>query len=535
MSLATPPSPILVVGAGPTGLMMASELARHGAPCRVIDRSPHATTESRAVGIHARTLEVFDDLGVAEAFLAAGLKVHGLNLYGDGRRLVHLSLDELHSPYPFVLDLPQSDTERLLAEHLARFGVRVEREVELTAMEQDAGGVSATLRRADGNEEQVRTPWIVGCDGAHSTVRHAVGMPFEGATYDECWGLADVKVQWDLPHDEMHVFFTEDGLLAAFPLPGDRWRLIAETHAAGEPGALPAPTAEEFQEQLARRGPKGAALSDPIWLAAFRIHHRKAAHYRSGRAFIAGDAMHIHSPAGGQGMNTGLQDAYNLAWKLALVQAGRAPVSLLDSYDAERLPVATTLLKMTDAATKIGTLRNPVTEVIRNRVYPFLAQQEVVQQRIATRVAELDINYRRSPIVAEHLGGFHLPFAGVGPRAGDRAPDAGPLRLPDGTTGRLFDALRGTQHVALLFPGRGDGLDALAEIAAPYADVLRVFRIAENGGRDAELRDAEGAVRQRYAGDAACLYVIRPDGYVGFRSVPPDAGALHGWLARVFG
>jgi 2-polyprenyl-6-methoxyphenol hydroxylase-like FAD-dependent oxidoreductase len=549
MSAASTSPAALVVGAGPTGLLMASELARHGVSCRIIDKGPHATTTSNAIALHARTLEVFEQLGIIEEALAQGLKQHGASIYADGERLIHVSFDELDAPYPFILSLPQSETERILGAHLERLGIQVERNVELLGFTQDEQTVAARLRHADGHEETVTTAWLIGCDGAHSAVRHVLNMPFSGSAYPEAFALADVKVRWPLSDDEMHMFLGHDGLLAVFPMRGGRHRLIVERAAEAGEEKMPDPTLEEIQGYLDKFAPAGSTASDPVWLAAFRTHLRQAAHTRQGRVFLAGDAAHIHSPAGGQGMNTGLQDAYNLAWKLALVHTGQAPASLLDTYESERHPVAESVMRTTDLMMKGATIHSPIAQHIRNRLVPLLVQQDFIQHRLTAQLAELSINYRKSALVAEHLHS-HFSHGHVvgGPRAGDRAPDAGPLLRADGTSARLFEALRGTKHTLLLLAdadhqqaswGR---LTALAgAIGARYGAQIGIYLVAAGSTAPAGdtsgaaiLLDPERALHQRYSAVGECLYLIRPDGYIGYRSYPADADSLNDYLKGLF-
>lgn len=539
----------LVVGAGPTGLLMASELARHGVSCRVIDKRPHATTTSNAIALHARTLEVFEQLGIIEEVLAQGLKQHGASIYADGQRIIHVRFDDLDAPYPFILSLAQSETEHILGAHLERLGIQVERNVELLGFTQDEQSVTARLGHADGQEETITTPWLIGCDGAHSTVRHMLTMTFSGSAYPEAFALADVKLHWPLSDDEMHMFLGQDGILAVFPMRGGRYRLIVETAAEAGEEKLPDPTLEELQGFLDKFAPAGSTASDPVWLAAFRTHLRQAAHTRQGRVFLAGDAAHIHSPAGGQGMNTGLQDAYNLAWKLALVNAGQAPASLLDTYEIERHPVAESVMRTTDLMIKGATLRSPIAQHIRNRLAPLLVQQDFFQQRMTAQLAELSINYRKSTLVAEYLHSHfsHGHLLG-GPRAGDRAPDAGPLLRADGTSARLFEALRGTQHTLLLLADADhqqeswEHLAALAEeISAHHRQQINVYLVAAGSTAPAGdtsgaaiLLDPERALHQRYNAVGECLYLIRPDGYIGYRSYPADAARLDDYLKSLF-
>jgi 2-polyprenyl-6-methoxyphenol hydroxylase-like FAD-dependent oxidoreductase len=558
---------VLVVGAGPVGLMMAGELARHGVTCRLIDRSEAPATESRAIGLWSRTLEIFEDVGVIDEILARGERVHGNNIYADGKRIVHMTFDMPDVPYAYGVALPQTDTEAILAAAAAKRGVAVERRTALERFAQDDGGVTATLRGPSGGVEELRVRWIVGCDGAHSTVRHALGLAFDGAPYPDVWYAADVQLDWELPRDELHNFLSPIGIMAVFVLPGERRVRLVYDHPtrrgddprAGHGSHVPPPTLDEVQAAFdARTGMRGA-LSDPRWLAGFRIHRRAAAAHRVGRAFLAGDAAHIHSPVGAQGMNTGLQDAYNLGWKLALVQRGVGRAALVDSYQAERHPIAAATVRGTDRATRMVTLRNPVARWARDRLIEVVAAHGSVQDRMMRQAGQLALSYRSSPIVGEHRAGIAgaivhergaehagsrdwLDF-GAAPRAGDRAPDA---HYQDDH--RLFDLLRGTHHTLLLFGGAaptdaGDRkLDAIAaDVGQRLGRHGHAHVVVPRGERPAALSpstsvvlDADGELHGIYGAGSECLYLVRPGGYVAFRSQPADGAALGAYLNRIF-
>ena len=539
----------LVIGAGPTGLFMAAELLQRGVACRVIDKAPAASSTSKALALHSRTLEMFEQVGIIEEILEPGLKAGAVNIHADGQTIIHMSMNELRGSYPFILCLPQNQTERILNQHLEHLGGRVERQIELIGFTQDDSGVTATLRHADGREEMLTTRWLVGCDGAHSVVRHTLNIPFNGSPYPEGFALADVKVDWPLPNNQIDLFLGEHGLMGAFPMQGGRYRLIIETKADAGDEQLPDPTLEEIQGYLTKFGPAGSVASDPAWLAAFRSHLRHAEHIRQGRAFLAGDAAHIHSPAGGQGMNTGLQDAYNLAWKLALVNAGHASPTLLDTYEIERQPVAESVMRTSDLMIKAATLRSPITQQIRNRLLPLLAQQDLIQQRMTAQIAELSINYRKSPIVAEHHHQRFMPAQLTGgPRAGDRAPDAAPACWADGRATHLYQLLRSTNLTLLLFTDAENTTAswqrqaALANaITARYGSLITSYIITAGASvpevvqtSAVPLLDPEQALQHAYAASSECLYLVRPDGYIGFRSYPADEASLRDYLKRLF-
>jgi 2-polyprenyl-6-methoxyphenol hydroxylase-like FAD-dependent oxidoreductase len=550
---------VLVAGAGPTGLLAAAELVRRGVACRVIDQAPAPSVHSKALGIMARTLEVLDAIGIADRFISAGRKVHGANAYAGGKRILHVALDELDSPNPFVLSLPQSETERLLTEHLESLGVRIERQVALTGLSQTDARVEAKLVGPGGKEESCSVPWLLGADGAHSQARKSVGLPFDGKQFEEAFILGDLHVDWDLADDETHGFLSPEGAVVCIPLPGARsWRLVGDAPRWLAPNADP--TLECFQRVMLERAGKIEPLFDAGWLATFRIHRRIVPHYRSGRVFLLGDAAHIHSPVGGQGMNTGLQDAYNLAWKLALVVKQRAPDSLLDSYEPERRPIAAETLEGTDLATRVVTLRNPIARELRDGLAGFLGSLEVVQQRVTQRAAGLTLHYRKSPAVEEHRAPLHAlrifgtsgeerPSLaewrdfGEAPRAGDRAPD---VALPGGA--RLWGHLRGPQHTLLLFDGASPSeegykrFDEIAlEIGARFEGEVSVVVVVPRDAHPSALSfkgpvvlDSEGAAHRRYGAGSECLYLVRPDGYIGYRSQPAELGPLSTYLRKVF-
>lgn len=449
--------PALVIGAGPVGLTMAAELRRHGVATRIVDRSATPTDKSKALVVWSRTLEILDGMGIGAEFLDAGTRAVGATFYSEGERLVQVGFTAVASPHPYGLLLPQSETERLLDRHLRSLGTEVERGVELVDLDAGDGGVTATLRHPDGAREIVRAHWLLACDGAHSTVRHTLGIPFSGEAEPNDWLLADLHLRGAVPENEISLFLHEKGALGVFPMGHGRFRIIADAGPAQGEGRADDPSLEQIAALLAERGPGDWIPHDAVWLSSFRIHERKVACYRHGRVFLAGDAAHVHSPAGGQGMNTGMQDAYNLAWKIALVERGSGRADpLLDSYDAERSPVGQQVLARASALTKLATVRNPLAQHLRNRLVSLVASLDVVQHRLGEELTELAIAYPESPIQGEHRGLSTTSWLlGGGAAPGDRAPDAA-LRVGEagrGTT--LFEVLRGTAHALLLLEGTG--------------------------------------------------------------------------------
>ncbi|MDX2167731.1 MAG: FAD-dependent monooxygenase, partial [Deltaproteobacteria bacterium] len=411
----------LIVGAGPVGLTLAGQLARRGLRVAAIDRNAAPTDKSKALVVWPRTIELLAAAGMAEPFLAAGLHATEGRLYSSGRELTRLDFAHNRSVYPFTLMIAQSETERLLDADARAAGAAVERHTELLRFAQDAGGVSAVLRGADGSETTRRVDWLIGCDGAHSTVRHALGLAFAGAAENNDWILADVRIAGDLPRDEVRIFLHPDGVLATFPLLPNRTRLIIDLGPQRGP-TPPEPTLAEVQALLDRRAPLGLRAHDPEWLSGFRINERQVPTYRIGRVFLAGDAAHIHSPAGGQGMNTGMHDAFNLAWKLALVQRGRARESLLDSYHAERHPIGAMIVRGAGAVTRMGTLRQPQAQRLRDTAMRTLYRIPAVPRTVVDVLCETLIHYRGGPLSRDARPlAARLAARRGGVRAGDRA------------------------------------------------------------------------------------------------------------------
>jgi 2-polyprenyl-6-methoxyphenol hydroxylase-like FAD-dependent oxidoreductase len=470
---------VLIVGAGPVGLTMALELARYGVPVRIIDKVQDAEHTPRAVAVWPRTLELLDRSGATADLIPFGNKVTVANLLSGGRPVAALSLDQVPSPYPFVLMVPQYDTETVLRRHLARHGVAPDLGIELLDIEQEADGVSAGLRGSDGAESTERFAFLVACDGAHSVVRHSLGLDFKGDTMGLDWTQGDFHLSgYPFPPSQMSIFCHEDGPMLFFPMGPDRARIITSLGPTTGKPAVPLDQ-DAFQKVLDARGPGGITLTGTVWISAFHINERQVDSYRSGRVFLAGDAAHIHSPAGGQGMNTGMQDAINLAWKLALVSRGIATApALLDSYDIERRPVGAQVIAASGRMTRMATLANPILEHLRDVAVHLLLGLASVQRAMSGLMAEVSVGYPHSPL--------NGPSRGDAPAGSRVRPVEGEVPFGAGDT-PLFAACggAGAAELASRFPRlvealpRSSGVEPLISLVRP------------DGYLAAQVRDAD--------------------------------------------
>jgi 2-polyprenyl-6-methoxyphenol hydroxylase-like FAD-dependent oxidoreductase len=524
---------VLIAGAGPVGLTAAIELARRGIDFRIVDPITDSPQYAKAVGAQPRTLEVFEGMGVLERILAAAVPMFGQLVYVNGEKAAQLEF-ATPSDVPFgFIAIPQYATEQVLREELAMHGVQVERGLRVTGFDQDADGVTATLD-GDSGPQTVRAGYLVGADGAHSAVRKAMGLTFEGAAFSEQYMLGDVEVDWSVPRGwavrSMHqADGRTDDLLVCIPLPGrGRYRMSmlvpddrvsAPTAADGVTHGFEGPRTPDLhhiQAVLDRLSPEPATARKLRWSSVFRISHRIVDSYGSGRVFVAGDAAHIHPPTGAQGMNTGIQDAHNLAWKLALVLTGDAAPHLTDSYDAERRPVGEEVVGRTVRSARDG-----------------IGADSTDPDFVIRREAQLLIRYDNSPIVA--------------PGAGGRAPDATGLTR-DAVTGsvRLFSLLGRRDHALLLYAGDDAGDDvasferaAEAAVAAARGriEVYLVAAVSADVGASVlpVIRDSAGDFARMYGADGSAVYVVRPDGYLSFASPEIDTDGLTAHLGSTFG
>lgn len=527
---------VLIAGAGPVGLQLALELQRRGVRWIAIDQREAPEYYCKALGITPRTQEIWDQCGILDDAQRRGAFLAGMEAATDQGPVERQSVPPDGLSYGF-LSLPQYDTEEVLRLHLARRGGFVRQGVRLASFVQDPDGVTAELEDARGSKQMIRSRWVVGCDGAHSVVRKGLGLDYEGEAYAMTFMLGDVRLDWDRPHAYgQRITHLEDGslrnVLVCIPIPGDprRWRvsLMAPLDVQSDDADLSSPPSLDV---LRAEGlpilPPGTAITDLRWSSYYRISHRIVSRYASGRCFLAGDAAHIHPPIGGQGMNTGLQDAHGLAWRLALAAAGRAAPGLLDGYAEERRPVGLDVVQRTthrmDAAVTTGDVK-----------FDHWLQD-----------SQLFIDYRDSRWVAEEISS---PEAlARGPKPGDRAPDAGGLRAPwVAEPIRLAERMRVPGHLLLLWFDADATADDFAraasladDLARRHADAITIDAVVAPGASVVDherfpiLRDAAGAFRAAYDARGCCLYLLRPDRHVAFRADRHDATALGRYLERI--
>ncbi|MCB9703610.1 MAG: FAD-dependent monooxygenase [Myxococcales bacterium] len=488
---------ILIVGAGPTGLAAAIEAERHGLRVHIVDEKAQRGTHSKALVVHARTLEAYECMGVAAAVRAAGVPFAALNITtAAGTSPVRVDLRGLawgDTRYPYWLSIPQYETERCLEEHLAAAGVEVAWRTGFVDLDDRGDHVEVRLRGPDGAEQSWRASWVIGCDGGRSRVREVAGLGFTGSSLEQTFILADAIGRPGLPEDEGAAVMAAAGVLFVVPMPeAGRWRLIAhlQGHPAGEPVTIDAAYLDRL---VAERMGIEFGARDLQWTSQFVLKQGLAGRYRAGRVFIAGDAAHLHSPVGGQGLNTGAQDAHGLIWRLALHARGRPRHdALLDSYEAERRPVAEAMVRGTSRATRLITLRPGLLTAIRGRVARAALGLDRIQQKLGRGVGMLDLAISSSPIVIDGPSGASGP--------GRRLPD------PCRGEARLSERLDGRRHSVLIFADDARGSALAGELAAAGIHVVRITRAEDPGSG---WVDPEGTLQASLGG--AKVVIVRPD------------------------
>jgi 2-polyprenyl-6-methoxyphenol hydroxylase-like FAD-dependent oxidoreductase len=511
---------VLIVGAGPTGLSLACQLIRYGVDFVILDQRETTTPHSKAVGVQARTLEIYEQIGLAEPLIAQGaVAVKGRMVVG-GEVRGEIEFGELGkglSPYPYVLIVEQGRHEKILHDFVKENGREVRWLTRLESFAQTDAGVSAVVKDADGAGETVEAKYLVGCDGAKSFVRHSLGLKFEGSTFERMFYVADVRLDWELSHDAVTIFLMRHNLLVFFPMTGEKqWRIVGtfpEEFAKDEGDVL----YEEIESQIKRDAELELDITGVNWFSTYKVHSRRVERFSRGRCFLAGDAAHIHTPAGAQGMNTGIQDGYNLAWKMALALKGLAGEKLLDTYNEERLENAKNLLRTTDRMFQLAAGPEWLISFIRTNVFPavagYLFTLDTVKKFVFPLVSQIGINYRHGSLsLHEGDGDFKV-------MAGDRMPY---FKVGGGS---VYDGLRGPKCHLLAFTDEQGAVRTWdEETERRYADLVD-FQTLPLGRQAAEAFGTGGPFE----------VLLRPDNYVGYISAGASSGGWKAYLEDLVG
>jgi len=490
--------PVLIIGAGPTGLNLANLLLQYKIPFRLIEQKDAAITTSNALAVQSRSLEMWQQMGVVEKALAAGKKILGLALHSGTKKIGEISFKQVNLPtqFPFILGLPQADSEHLLSEHLLSQGGKIERGSTLIDFTQTDQTVIAEIQTATGQKEKIACDWLIAADGSHSVVRKKLNLAFEGDTIPEKFIMADMAINANFNPEYFHAFSSPLGPLVFAPMPKFTRIIAPVTHDQGIKD-FTQPTLADFEYIIANRSPAGVKIDSVVWMSHFVTHHRMINNYCHGRVIFAGDSAHIHSPVGGQGMNTGMQDTFNLAWKLAAVIQKKSTPRLLASYNTERHAVAKKVLAGTTKMTEIVTLKNAFLIALRNTVMSLLFKISLVQKKIIMNISELGISYDPNEIIF--------------PSAGQRALHP-----------ELF---QDTKHTLVLFTGGSafeknakDIIRLAQSVMHQYADYFTVLIISESDKHFPNLNvqvDPDYQLHDSYNMQNGGMCIVRPDQYIG--------------------
>lgn len=505
---------VIIIGAGPTGLALACQLIRYGIDFVIVDSKETTTPHSKAIGVQARTLEIYEQIGLADKLISLGQKAEKARMIVSGEVRGEVNFSEIGkgmSAYPYVLIVEQGKHEKLVYESIKSSGRDVRWLTELQSFSQDEEGVTAVIRNAAGESETVKAKFLIGCDGAKSPVRHALGLTFEGSTFERMFYVTDVQIDWEFKNDALMVFLMKNNLLAFFPMVGDnRWRIVGtfpDEFSKDEGEVL----YEEIEEQIKRDAELKLDITNVNWFATYKVHTRHVNKFSEGRGFLAGDAAHIHTPAGAQGMNTGIQDGYNLAWKLAMVLRGANDKTILDSYNEERLENAKNLLKTTDRFFNLVASPEPILTYLRMHVFPYVAGAafsiDAVKKFVFPRISQIGINYRHSAMTDQGDSSLDI-------KAGDRFP----YFTIDGSS--IFDRLGEPKFHLLSFSDgqtgqQNESLSAGFKEIVDRHEILIFPRIAEIFGTEKSFN-----------------ILLRPDNYIATISHDASLAPIENYLKR---
>lgn len=530
-------TPVLIVGAGPTGLAMAIELQRHGIPFRIIDQKAHPNETSNALGVQPRTLEIWDDQDLISRAVEEGYQLTGLSLNDKGKQIGHFLTHSLLTLYPFILALPQYKTEMMFIEYLQKQNIDVEFNTRLVQISERTDFVSCLICDKEGHEHCITTQWLIACDGCDSTVRENLHLSFEGQKLKQHFMMADVRFTSSMPKDKAEAYLNSKGALLIIPFSNTEARIIFDVTHDKSYDNLKAPTDEQLRQVVKERCPFKIEITDIIWKSGFHISEKLLKNYKHNLIFFAGDAAHVHSPAGGLGMNTGIQDVYNLAWKLAAVINKHSSITLLDSYQNERVPIARRVLMTSTMMTRAITATNPVVINLRNFLINMACRQKKMVNTFVRTLSQLGVNYIDSSLTKEMAPSAH------GPKAGERFLDC---YIDKNNSDRLLNYLRGTKPALLFFSGvKRDNcnvtlLKILNDLSVRYGELFTyslivVDHFATESKHINIIEDLEQRVHRQYHITTPRLYAIRPDKYIGFRGYPNNKKELEAYLDNLFG
>ncbi|MBA2494069.1 MAG: FAD-dependent monooxygenase [Acidobacteria bacterium] len=508
---------VIIVGAGPTGLALACQFIRFRVDFVIFDKKEAITPHSKAIGVQARTLEIYEQIGLADDLIAQGAIAEKARMIVSGEVRGEIEFGELGkdlSPYPFVLIVEQGKHEKILYDFIKANGKDVQWQTELIDFTQDDGGIKANIKTANSETEEIEAKFLVGCDGAKSFVRHALGLKFEGSTFERLFYVADVEIDWKFSHDSLHVCLSKNTLLAFFPMVGEnRWRIVGtfpEEFAKDEGDIL----YEEIEEQIKKDAELNLDITKVNWFSVYKVHTRHVNRFSEGRCFLAGDSAHIHTPAGAQGMNTGIQDGYNLAWKIWLILQAKASEKILETYNEERLENAENLLKTTDRFFNLVASPDIFLAYFRTHIFPSIAgfafSIDAVKKFVFPRVSQIGINYRHSSL-SETDGSFSV-------RAGDRMP----YFEVEGIS--IYNELHEPKfHLLTFFDGSGNPPDYPEKFTNEYADFV-------------DLHDLPLYlhIANIFGANKSFMILLRPDNYIGFISSEISFAKVENYFAKVF-
>ncbi len=506
---------VIIVGAGPSGLALACQLIRYGVDFVIFDKKETTTPHSKAIGVQARTLEIYEQIDLADKLIALGAVAEKARMIVGGKVRGEANFAEIGegmSAYPFILMVEQGKHETLLYDFIKSHGKDVLWNAEIESFLQDETGVTANIKKADGDRDVITAKYLVACDGAKSFVRHSLGLTFEGSTFERMFYVADVEIDWDLAHDSGYVFLMKHNLLAFFPMVGSEknFRIVGtfpEEFTKDEGDVL----YEEIEEQIKKDVELNLDITKVNWFSTYKVHTRHVNKFSVGRCFLAGDSAHIHTPAGAQGMNTGIQDGYNLAWKIATVLKGNADEKLLETYNEERLPNAETLLKTTDRFFNLVASPEPILSYLRMHVFPYVAgaafSLDAVKKFVFPRVSQIGINYRHSSLSASD-GNFTV-------KAGDRMP----YFETEGAS--IYEKLKEPKfHLLTFFDGENEFAD--------FSEILKAETI------DFHNLPLYPKVAEIFGASKSFMILLRPDNYIGFISEDVSGEGLRKYLEQNF-